>query len=67
MSSAKQYMKDKFPWLTRGRAMAGAFGIALLIVFHLAERSSGDRVGQSSPQFRGRLAARKSKGNCPTL
>src|ERR1700683_1848891 len=33
MSSAKQYIADKFPWLTRGRAMAGAFGIALLIVF----------------------------------
>src|ERR1700723_1342040 len=33
MRSAKQYIADKFPWLTRGRAMAGAFGIALLIVF----------------------------------
>jgi len=33
MSSASQYFAEKYPWLTRTRAMAGAFGIALLIVF----------------------------------
>jgi len=33
MSSPNQYIADRFPWLTRTRAMAGAFGIALLIVF----------------------------------
>ena len=33
MSSPSQYIADRFPWLTRARAVAGAFGIALLIVF----------------------------------
>jgi hypothetical protein len=33
MSSPSQYIADRFPWLTRARALAGAFGIALLVVF----------------------------------
>ena len=33
MSSPSQYIADRFPWLTRRRAAAGAFGIALLVVF----------------------------------
>ncbi len=33
MSSPSQYIADRFPWLTRARAVAGAFGIALLVVF----------------------------------
>ncbi|HEY9158719.1 hypothetical protein [Candidatus Binatus sp.] len=33
MSSPSQYIADRFPWLTRARAVAGAFGIALLIIF----------------------------------
>jgi len=28
-----QYIFDRFPWLTRARAVAGAFGITLLVVF----------------------------------
>lgn len=33
MSSPNQHIADRFPWLTRARAVAGAFGIALLVVF----------------------------------
>ena len=33
MSSPSQYIADRFPWLTRARAAAGSFGIALLVVF----------------------------------
>lgn len=33
MSSPSQYIADRFPWLTRARAVAGSFGIALLVVF----------------------------------
>ena len=33
MSTPSQYIADRFPWLTRARALAGAFGIALLVVF----------------------------------
>ncbi len=33
MSSLNQYIADRFTWLTRARAAAGAFGILLLIVF----------------------------------
>jgi tetratricopeptide (TPR) repeat protein len=33
MSSASQYFAERFPWLTRMRAMGGAFAVALLIVF----------------------------------
>ena len=32
MSSPSQHFVERFPWLTRGRAMAGAFGIGPLIV-----------------------------------
>ena len=33
MSSATRYFFDRFPWLSRARAAAGAFAVALLIVF----------------------------------
>lgn len=33
MSSSNQYIGDRFPWLTRARAIAGAFAVVLLIVF----------------------------------
>lgn len=33
MSSVNQYFFDRLPWLTRARAAAGAFAVALLIVF----------------------------------
>ena len=33
MSSPSQNIADRLPWLTRTRAAAGAFGLALLIVF----------------------------------
>jgi tetratricopeptide (TPR) repeat protein len=33
MSSPSQYIADRLPWLTRSRAAAGAFVLALLIVF----------------------------------
>jgi tetratricopeptide (TPR) repeat protein len=33
MISPNQYIAERFPWLTRARAMAGAFVVALLIVF----------------------------------
>ena len=33
MSAPNQSLSDRFSWLTRGRALAGAFGIALILVF----------------------------------
>ncbi len=33
MRTPNQYFADRFPWLTRARAVAGSFGIALLVVF----------------------------------
>ncbi|MGA9472801.1 MAG: serine hydrolase domain-containing protein [Terriglobales bacterium] len=33
MRSPSKYIAERLPWLTRARAMAGAFGIALLMVF----------------------------------
>jgi hypothetical protein len=47
MSTPNQYIADRFPWLTRARAVAVAFGIALLVVFiwphaRLATSNSGE-------------------------
>jgi hypothetical protein len=47
MSSPSQYIADRFPWLTRARAVAGSFVIALLVVFiwphaRLVTRNSGE-------------------------
>ena len=33
MSASNQSVSERFSWLTRGRALAGAFGIALVLVF----------------------------------
>src|SRR6266852_6313313 len=33
MSAPNQSLSDRFSWLTRGRALAGAFGTALILVF----------------------------------
>src|SRR6266849_5249102 len=33
MSAPNQSFSERFSWLTRGRALAGAFGIALILVF----------------------------------
>src|SRR6266849_8570177 len=33
MSAPSQSLSERFSWLTRGRALAGAFGIALIPVF----------------------------------
>jgi hypothetical protein len=47
MTTPNQYIADRFRWLTRRRAIAGAFGIALVVVFiwphsRPATRNSGE-------------------------
>ena len=60
MSSPSKYIAERL-WLTRARAMAGAFGIALLIVFiwpnaHLVT-GTGHRHRNSGINWRDSLGA----------